>query len=464
MELFNPNYVTGNLQTTFFGVDLVGMFVRFFGPLCAVIISIVGFGIVNASIFKNALNGLYYTFPRLFDKVDELRSTAASMQQKGGIEKYLGLGLSLVLKVIPNVKAMSDFQDEVPDPKLFFMKAIPLALVQIFVGVFIYYGYTAALGEKVSKFGTELIDVVLLNVDPVAWVDKLPTELGKPSISTDGSSQDYDKVVNKIAKSAYTAVVTELNDMTKEGRSSLARELEDWVITNVDGFATYTDSGAYKYSTTARIELNEPNLTRVNGISANGSHQFAFSIPLASLGTGTAIDVGSKHLRVDVIFTDIAKAEINLANIENVMSVPTSSVQTSNRTITVSIADYDSIAHIAGTSAKGYIDDLEVSISVNAGTNNISIKPRITGNSLPTTWSSVTGIVGLNYVAGSSSNPIVTITKSGNDILFTPVNSTSVSPWKIGETPAAKEEASTPTEQQANGSGANNNNSSPGIN
>lgn len=467
MDLFDPQYTTGQMHGELFGFDFVGTFVSIFGPFCMIVISIVGFFIVNASIFKNALDGLYATFPKWFDRVDEEKTNALTLASLGQGARnianvdLLGLPLKILIRMTPNIKRMCNVAEGVQDPKSYFMKAIPIAVIQIFIGVFIWYGYTGEVGRKAAEFGTEFIDVVLLNVDPKAWVDNLPGEWGKPSISTDGSFADKDKVINAVSKQVYTAAVGEVSDISKENKTALASEIEAWVISCIDQHAEYTDLNKYDFKASARVELGAPNLEKVHGAQKDGNYQIAYATPISGFQTGTAINLGEKHIRFDVLFKEIAQKEVSLSNIESTLYIPTSSARFSGtNSLTISVGGYDAANHLFAMSrASGKVGNVEVLIEVVNGSNTINIKPATSSGEIPSDARAVTGIKGLSYRSGSNNNLVTSIQISGNETIFKPANG-SINNWRPGEAPAAKEvdreDGSGNGSGQGSGDGGNN--------
>ena len=171
-SLFNIQWSKGNLGS-------INFIVQWLSWASVILISIVGFGIVIFSIGKNALAGLYAVSPKLWDRVDEVKKANISAKQGSGNQliNILGSIPTILCKALPNVKAMTEFDDEQISPKVYFMKSLPVLCLQIFVGVFIFFGYPSQVANTVSKFGTGVLDVVFANVDPTAWISKLPGEI-----------------------------------------------------------------------------------------------------------------------------------------------------------------------------------------------------------------------------------------------------------------------------------------------
>ena len=134
-DLFSEAWTEGNLYTVNGIVEKLGAFACW-------VISIVGFGIVIFSILKNAMSGLYVVNPNFWDRVDEVKKQAVggvsgTIQEATGktgnvAAQKLGGFLVFMLGLIPNIRALTDFDDGAPvDKKQYFMHSIPLLVVQI---------------------------------------------------------------------------------------------------------------------------------------------------------------------------------------------------------------------------------------------------------------------------------------------------------------------------------------------
>ena len=221
-NLFDPSMTTGDLSK-------IKPVVRVVQIVSVWVISIIGLSITISTILKQAVHGLYATNPKFWDKVAEIHEQKlGATVDKGGnqIQILLGFGLSFVFSLLPNVKAITEFDGDAIDPKTFFTKSLPISCLYLFIGVFIFYGYTTKVGEKVSLFGTELLDNFFLQIDPLEWAEKVPTSFAKINLSTSGSKEDFDSEVNSVAKKAYAALKTDLGDISKEYQPRVALAVE----------------------------------------------------------------------------------------------------------------------------------------------------------------------------------------------------------------------------------------------
>ena len=193
-DLFSKAWTEGNLYRIQGLVSKLGSF-------AGTVISIVGFGIVIFSILKNAMSGLYVVNPTFWDKVDDIKSQAiAGMQGTIGelagsvrgngnyaAQKVGGI-FTFMLGLIPNIKALTDFDDGAPvDKKQYFMKSIPLLIAQIFIGMMIFFGYPAKIAEWIGSGATYAVAAVINNVDPIEVVQGINQKFTIYNLSNDGS-------------------------------------------------------------------------------------------------------------------------------------------------------------------------------------------------------------------------------------------------------------------------------------
>lgn len=442
-DLFNVEWTTGNLS-----MPVVETIAKYLGIFAAAVISIVGFGIVWATILKNAMHGLYAVAPKFWDRVDEVKKAGlrdAGNKISGGnneVMKLLGSVTGVLLSLLPNVKAMTDFDGEVLDAKAYFMKAIPLMCVNIFVGVFIFFGYPSQVAQKCSEFGTGLFDVVLTNVDPSAWVQSLPDKLAVLKFSTDGSMNEVDKHINKIAKKVTNVYVGSI-EMTKEKRLEAALAIEAWVSDNINDCAEYCNSDKYNMSVTAAVYKSggEPDISRVHNQVNDGVATFAYTELATNInggfdpGAANMDQVSTWYIRYDLKFTPKAsKGDSSSADVT--MSVANDLFQTSAKAIEIQYADsapsgygfslLDAANGVAITS-----DNKEIKVTIKLNDTKLVIAPKNGKDDL----SSVTGIQsvqGVSYRYGNSKNKVTAISRGGSGITFKTKDGQS---WSFGDDP-----------------------------
>lgn len=435
-NLFNPEYTSGDLSKIQPIVKVVQM-------VSVWVISIIGLSITISTILKQAVHGLYATNTQFWDKVDEVHTQKlGATVDKGGnqIQIILGFGLSFVFSLMPNIKRITEFDGDTVDPKTFFTKSLPMSCLFLFIGVFIYYGYTTKIGEKVSLFGTELIDNFFLQIDPLEWASKIPTSFAKVNLSTSGSKADFDQAVNDVTKKAYASLKTDLGDIAKEMQPRTALDVESWVISCMEEVREYTDTDKWKMSFNARTTPESSDLSRVhNGQSADGREKtFAWERPVAEFKSGSASpNMDTDFLRVDITFTQKAETT-NTSSVACIMHGGSFISGSKESTIDLGISTSGG-ASIISRSASGKIGDSIVNIQINGGKLTITKK---SGKNVPDKVTEITDISGLQYSINSSSHPIKTIDLNGdkgNAIEFTPTSGTvKVDPWNYGDVPKTK--------------------------
>lgn len=442
-DLFNVEWTTGNLS-----MPVVETIAKYLGVFAAAVISIVGFGIVWATILKNAMHGLYAVAPKFWDRVDEVKKAGlrdAGNKISGGnneVMKLLGSVTGVLLSLLPNVKAMTDFDGEVLDAKAYFMKAIPLMCVNIFVGVFIFFGYPSQVAQKCSEFGTGLFDVVLTNVDPSAWVQSLPDKLAVLKFSTDGSMNELDKHINKISKKVANAYVGAV-DMTKEKRLEAALAIEAWVANNISDCAEYCNSDKYDMSVTASMYKTggAPDISRVHNQVTNGIATFAYTELATNINGGfdpgapNMDQVSTWYIRYDLKFTPKAsKGDSSSADVT--MSVANDLFQISAKAIEIKYADsatagfgfalLDAANGVAVTS-----DSKEIKVNIKLNDNKLVITPK-NGKDDLSAVTSIQSVQGVAYLYGNSKNKVTSISRGGSGITFTTKDGQS---WSFGDDP-----------------------------
>jgi len=451
-ELFNYEYVIGNLNSIQFFVQIIGTVVNF-------IISIVGFGIVMAPIAKNSINGLYAAFPKFWDKVYEVKRAKvsfgkggfgieSSLTQRAGsndISKAVGAVSTVLLSLCPNVKAMTDFEDELLDAKAYFLKAIPLMCVTIFIGVFIFLGYPARFAEKFSKFGDGMLTMVLDNVEPMEWIEAIPTEFAMVQLVTDNAQDDASAFENKIAKSVVSSYFTAVNDIKKEQRNDVALQLEGWVIECVEAgttpFIEYCDSNAYKMSVDSRVvRTGAPNLERVHGKTNNGIVTFAYATPAGTFANEgvTTLDISNWYIQFNVTFTPVAKVKVSTSYASDLTVMAGNfTVNGDNWDIVVSDEVATGYGLYSQSKSRAYVDIDGERTAVNLSISNNKITVRASnGASLSSATKYISDIQGLYYKIDGKTHKIESISV-GNSVTFTSDELT----WGWGDDPVVLAES-----------------------
>lgn len=427
-ELFNLEWTSGSMMR----IEPIAVVI---GTLVSWIISIVGFGIVVAPLAKNAVHGLYAAFPKFWDKVYEVKRSQLEFGGKGfvtanngimtaagsnQVSKVIGTVSSVLLSLCPNIKAMTDFEDELLDAKAYFLRAIPMMCVTMFIGVFIWFGYPARVADKVGTFGRKAFDVVLDNVDPTAWVEAIPGELAIYSFATSSASDDVSEYEYKIAKSVVTTFLGSVTDTPKENRQAVASELENWVIDCCESgsypFVDYCNSNAYKMSVDSRVSRSgAPNTDRIQGVVTDGVATFSFVKPCAEVtSSGTAMDVSNWFLQFNLTFTPIAQVnESSKYEVSATVSASSWSETDNGSTWTIQFSGDSTTGYgiQTGSTSRGYVDisGEEVAVVITASGNKLTVKAT-GGKSLAGVTKSIRSIQNLYYKYDGTAHNIRSIT------------------------------------------------------
>ncbi len=206
------------------------------------VITFAAFAIISVSLLKMALAGLYVVFPKFFDRVSDAHKRVEAWSLSSVKQYFTGGGYNntsagairdTLLAIVPDVKAFTDFEDGMVDPKHYFMKAIPQMVVFVIIGVFIYNGYYRDVALLVGSVGAEAFERVFWGVDPEAVLDRLTQTTGMPDFATDGATDTQGKLINDITKRTYRAVIGKYTDITSAtAKARLGSQIESWAISN----------------------------------------------------------------------------------------------------------------------------------------------------------------------------------------------------------------------------------------
>ena len=199
------------------------------------VITFFAFFIISVALLRNVLAGVYCAFPKFWDSValaheENKEKTFASMVT-GMKDSYRNASMSTVkkalLSILPNIKVLTDFEDDNVRPKDYFIRAIPQMIGVVIIGVFIYNGYYRDATSLVAGTGAEFLQRTLLSFDPVEAFDKIANTAGRPSFATDNALDKGDKERNKITVDIYSNIITKYNDIkTADDKAILAAQID----------------------------------------------------------------------------------------------------------------------------------------------------------------------------------------------------------------------------------------------
>jgi hypothetical protein len=454
-NLFNPEWTTGNLSAIGPIVQVVG-----FAAMC--LISIGGFFMVILPLMRNVVNGIVVVAPNLCDKIDQAHRNKIGLQSSEGgnqIQMVIGSLGMILLSFFPNFKAMSDFEDGIRDPKSFMIKALPMMCIYIFIGVFVFYGYPAKVAEKFSGAATGVIDMALNNVDPVAWVEKIPTKLAKADLSTNNATDAQGKNVNTLSKSMYSALTSKYSAMSKENRIAVSHEIEEFAYEWLGDIESYSSSPNFKMTVETRVMSYEPTLSStISGWddpdidNANHIHIFQHKLPVSErFNIGVPGGVEGDHAMMVIKFFELSEKPDKATSVKNVATLNYTSGDSlmsggnGNTKLKLS-GNYFSVNQQSGITLNGIKAAKEYITKDSAGNFTIEFV-----GVEPAAFRTKTGTTtGIFYVTPSNKNNTHPITKinwiSSGDAKFEPTDSASFNIWSFGDTPAPKKstDATTP--------------------
>ena len=216
-------------------------------------ITVVAFVIISAALFKNVCAAAYCSNSKFWNKVAAAHEAAdaaslASLFQgvKGLPQKTWGGDKGFktsLLAFIPNIKALTDFDDVEMEPKHYWMKAIPQMLACVVIGVFVYNGYYRDTASVVGDVGSEVISRALASVDPKQLVDTITLTTGTPDnifendpTHIGGINYDVSMELYKVFRSAWgisdTSQKTELMRNCEAHATTLTESFKAQFVTD----------------------------------------------------------------------------------------------------------------------------------------------------------------------------------------------------------------------------------------
>lgn len=378
-------------------------------------ITFIAFFIISAAMLKNVLAGAYCAYPKFWDKVDDAKKEVADTgwvtRIKGLAQGYQNINAGsftkALLRILPNIKMLTDFEDETVDARSYFIRAIPQMIMIVIIGVFIYNGFYRDTASVVANFGSEMFHRVILSADPVAIYDRITGASGKPEFGSQSDQTDKGQLQYKISSASYGKVLSTYNDIKgSANKTALAGQLDTWVSTQLDKCSDYSsDHDSWKYAYDVSMSVGPTTQANVGKVQVNSEKTKAVyvfdSLPISSLNLDTTKEVGVDwHLNCTVTFTKRAKVAKN-ATWNNLTWTVNGKVDGKKTVITYSSTEN---AEIRMSSLGATIDGKKVE-SIEDG--KITVNGKLTINS-----KSPLAVSGLAYFYDGSQNNITGITLS----------------------------------------------------
>lgn len=301
------------------------------------IITFLSFFIISVALLRNVFAGVYCAFPRFWDQVADAheaqKDTTLANVVAGVKDSYKTASMSTIkqglMSILPNIKALTDFQDNTQTAKSYFIKAIPQMIMVVVIGVFIYNGYYRDATALVAGTGAELLERTLLSVDPVKAFDTIANTAGRPSFATDNAVSALGKVKNDVTVNIYSEIISTYTDIkTADDKAVLAANIDAAVATlfgTEDGSTPGVRDGLAKminedtrWKTVTRVDMGKDfNTANSEDFSGEDRKQYCFKIALgktpangaeATIAFDSTVDAYQEdwYIRVRVLCTRIA--------------------------------------------------------------------------------------------------------------------------------------------------------------
>ena len=261
-------------------------------------ISFVSFFIISAACLRNVLAGAYCVYPKFWDKVDEAHKEKGISQVSissiktfftgGGVQgATVGSVGSFLLSFLPNLKVLTDFDNENDvDFKRYFMKAIPQAIIAVFIGVFIYNGYYRDVMVKTSQFGSEIVVNALNSVDPAKTMEKLAGVSALPKTPIDNAKTGPEAIAKMMLQKSWAPILGEYPDISEKSvKKTNYNKLASLLVSKAQAFSAFPVE-SHKYSISATVEQTLIP-TQDTDLADGKTHYRYLNIPISEIGLTT---------------------------------------------------------------------------------------------------------------------------------------------------------------------------------
>ena len=262
------------------------------------VITFLAFFIISVALLRNVFAGVYCAFPKFWDAVAQAHEngqdkTFASMIT-GAKDAYKTASMSTVkealMRILPNIKCLTDFEDNTITAKSYFIKAIPQMIAVVIIGVFIYNGYYRDATALVAGTGAEFLERTLLSFDPIEAFDTIANTAGRPSFATDNSLTEGGKTRNRVTVDIYSAIISRYSDIrTADDKAILAAQIDTAVATilgdasggiGINGVGKYIDDST-NYKITTKVEIAKDfDQSKYNDITNPDKMQWCYKLTL----------------------------------------------------------------------------------------------------------------------------------------------------------------------------------------
>lgn len=385
------------------------------------------FLIITVAIWRNVLAGAYAAFPKFWDQVhvahEEVKDLGWIARIKGlpGQAENINMGSlkRMLMRICPDVKVLTDFEDDTVEPKTYFTKAIAQMIAVVMIGVFIYNGYYRDVTVQVANFGSELFNRAIMGTDPIEIFDRVLNTAGMPEFSTDNALDTKGKRQNEISKTIYSKIISKYTDVsTAKDKSLIASSIESsvagWLTAsaseNSDGLATlgdYLNKDEWKMSVDCTLTTAPTQLGKCTVSSDGNMVSFATSWDTTTFNINSTKFTDESWYATAVIVLQRTNVKNKDVNFYNVKMQTTASWNNGAWVFKTTTDDQTAYLRSYGTA----------SMTINGTTYKIKITTNgiesADGSQLPKTGTSGTvALSGVKYYCNNQENSVTSISVS----------------------------------------------------
>ncbi len=207
------------------------------------IITVTAFFIISMALLKNVLAAAYCAFPKIFDAIHEAHEEMQWSETSLGGMKDIGGKIrdksvkKVILSIIPDIKAFTDFVDQEQTPKAYFMKAVPQMCIMVIMGIFIYNGYYRDTAATVGEAGATIVENVLGSVSPEKAVNDIFNMKSEPKNTYRNDKTIQGGFIKEISNAIYKEVKANSNvyKASAENKEQLLRICEYYAYQMTSG-------------------------------------------------------------------------------------------------------------------------------------------------------------------------------------------------------------------------------------
>lgn len=356
------------------------------------IITVTAFFIISMSLLKNVMAAAYCAFPNFFNKVHEAHEQMKWSEQTMSGFKEMGNKLKsgkisdVILSIVPDFKAFTDFVDQEISPKAYFMKAIPQMCIMVIIGIFIYNGYYRDVSATVGEAGATIIENVLGSVSPEKAVNDIFNMKSDPKNTYRNDKTIQGGFIKEISNAIYKEVknYSTVYKETAEGKENLMRSAEYVAWKMVTGDAETTAmlngwTGGSPFQGTDQYDLKLSNVqvtlssatTTLGGYcntdTSDGSRSFRYELPMTMVVNGT-VAASEENLQNKIVvvtgnLTPVAKSNKTFETTIEAVGGSQSVVGVGFNTVTVSASTSEVGAQMVNGMASFKVEKLQSKIA-----------------------------------------------------------------------------------------------------